>query len=292
MRLRTVAPGPPAAVAGRLAAVIAGIGLGLLAAAAASTRSAPTLVMVLLVTAGSALAIIGRLRRALLGLALLDIPLQWDIYFGYRDDVDQMAGLAGFGVSLTTLALAGLYALWAAQLLVEPENAPRVRLRAVAAPVAFVAILLASLVVAGDRTVAGFQLTMYMQALLLLIYVAATVRERDELRFVVVLLLAGACLESTLALAMWASGGALSLPGLETHTTAAVEGGGQRVGGTIGSPNNAGGYFAFMFALAAGVFMSGQRGSLRRLALAAGVLAFVCLAFTLSRERGSRASCR
>ena len=79
--------------------------------------------MVLLVTAGSALAIIGRLRRALLGLALLDIPLQWDIYFGYRDDVDQMAGLAGFGVSLTTLALAGLYALWAAQLLVEPENA-------------------------------------------------------------------------------------------------------------------------------------------------------------------------
>ena len=38
-----------------------------------------------------------------------------------------------------------------------------------------------------------------------------------------------------------------------------------------------------MFALAAGVFMSGQRGSLRRLALAAGVLAFVCLAFTLSR---------
>ena len=71
---------------------------------------------------------------------------------------------------------------------------------------------------------AGFQLTMYMQALLLLIYVAATVRERDELRFVVVLLLAGACLESMLALAMWASGGALSLPGLETHTTAAVEG--------------------------------------------------------------------
>jgi putative inorganic carbon (HCO3(-)) transporter len=283
MRPRVLEPVPPAAVAGRLAPVFVGFGLGLLAAAAASTRSVPMLAMVLLVTAGFALVIIGRLRRVLLGIALLDIPLQWDIYFGYRDDVDQMAGLAGFGVSLTTLALAGLYGMWAAALLADPDNAPRVRLRAVAAPLAFVAILLASLVVAGDRTVAGFQLTMYMQALLLLIYVAGTVRARDDLRFVVVLLLAGACLESVLALAMWAAGGALSLPGLETHTTAAVEGGGQRVGGTIGSPNNAGGYFAFMFALAAGVFMSGQRGSLRRLALAAGVLVFVCLVLTLSR---------
>ena len=283
MRLRAPGPVPPAAVAGRLAPVFIGLGLGLLAAAAAATRSGPVLATVLLVTAGSALAIIGRLKRVLLGLVLVDIPLQWDVYFGYRDDVDQMAGLAGFSLSLTTLALAGLYGMWTAALLVDPENAPRVRLRPIAAPLAFVAILLASLVVAGDRTVAGFQVTMYTQALLLLIYVAGTVRARDDVRFVVVLLLAGACLESALALAMWAAGGALTLPGLETHTTAAVEGGGNRVGGTIGSPNNAGGYFAFMFALAAGVFMSGQRGSLRRLALAAGVLCFICLALTLSR---------
>jgi hypothetical protein len=57
-------------------------------------------------------AIVGDLRRILLAIVLLDIPFQWDKYLGYREELDQMAALGGWGVSLTTVALVGLYAIW------------------------------------------------------------------------------------------------------------------------------------------------------------------------------------
>jgi O-antigen ligase len=259
-----------------------GCGLGAAASVAAATRSPPAVAVVLALLVGSAVALLGDLRRVLLGLALLDIPFQWYTYLGYREDVEAMAGFAGFSVSVTTVALVGLYVLWIGGLLVNPEGTARVRLRPAAPPLAFLGILGLSLLVAGDRTVAGFQLTMYLQALLLFVYVASTVRTTGQLRFVVTMLLVGVCLESLVALAMLASGGSLQLPGLATRTTAASTGG-TRIAGTIGSPNNAGAYFAFMFSLSAGVYLSGVRGSLRRLAVAGAVLAGISLVLTLSR---------
>jgi O-antigen ligase len=258
--------------------------VGAAAAVAASERSPRALLVALALVAPFAVALAGGLRRVLLGLALLDIPFQWDKYFGYRDDVAALAALGGWGVSAMTLALAGLYGMWIARLLVSPETAWRPRLRAAALPVTFVAILIASLTVAQDRTVAGFQIAMYVQMLLLFVYVASTVRTRAELRFVVIMLLVGLVLECLVTLAMYASGGAFQVPGLLTESAPATGGtGASRAAGTIVSPNNAGAYFAFMLALAAAVFLSGVDARLRRLALVACVLAPIALALTLSR---------
>jgi O-antigen ligase len=267
----------------RATPVLVGGVAGLLAALVAAERSPRAVLLCLLVLLVSAMAVAGRIRVFLLGLALLDIPLQWNRYYGYRSDVDSLAALAGWGISATTIALAGLYALWIAEILVQPRTAPRPRIRAVTAPVVFFVVLVASVGVAGDRTVAGFQIAMYAQVLLLLVYVASTVRTAREIRFVIVMLLVGLCLESAITLGMYASGANVHLPGLSTRTTEAVGGDALRVGGTIGSPNNAGAYFAFMFAVAAGVFLGGIRGALHRLALASCVLALIPLALTLSR---------
>jgi O-antigen ligase len=270
---------PPVLLAG-----LVGGALGALAAALTAAGPTPVLLVALLVLVGPlAVAIAGDVRRVLLGLALLDIPLQWDRYFGYRDDIDALAALAGWGVSLTTFAVAGLYATWIAQLLVSPGTAPRPRLAPAALPAAFLALLIASVAVAQDRVVAGFQITMYTQVLLLFVYIASTLRIRSDVRFIIVMLLAGLALESLITLVMFTTGRGFDVAGIATHTTTAAEGGPSRVGGTIGSPNNAGAYFAFMCALAGSVFLSQVDARLRRLALVGCVLGLAALVLTLSR---------
>ncbi len=264
-------------------AVVLGAALGIVAAAVAAAPSDEGKLIVAGLMASFAVALVGDLRRVLLGIILLNIPFQWDLYFGYREDVDRLAALAGWGVSAGTLALAGLYAMWIVRLLVWPERAWRPRLRAAAVPTTFFGILVVSLAVAQDRVVAGFQVALYAQALLLFIYLASTVRTRGDLRFIVVMLLVGLCLESLVTIAMWATGGSFEVPGLATRGTAAVGGEGWRVAGTIGSPNNAGSYFAFMFALGGALYLSRVDARLRALALAACLLALPALVLTLSR---------
>ncbi len=156
-----------------------GAALGIVAAAVAADPSDQGKLIVAMLMGSFAVAIVGDLRRVLLGVVLLNIPFQWDLYFGYREDIDRLAALAGWGFSAGTLALAGLYAMWIVRLLISPETAWRPRLRAAALPATFVGVLLASLAVAQDRVVAGFQIAMYAEALLLLIYLASTVRTRS-----------------------------------------------------------------------------------------------------------------
>jgi putative inorganic carbon (HCO3(-)) transporter len=262
------------------AAVGAVLGAGAAYGAAGPAPRAELLL--LLVVVPTAIAVVGDARRVLLGILLLDIPLQFNVFFGYRDDVDAMAALAGWSISATSLALAGLYAMWIAELLVVPGRASRPRLAAATVPFAFFAVLCASVLVAGDRTVASFQLSMYALMLLLFVYLASTVRRREDVHFIVVMLLAGACLEGILAMAMQFGGAGLQLPGLSTRES--VYRGASRAGGTIGSPNMAGAYFAFMFALSGALILAtGVSRRLKRLALVASVLALVALVLTLSR---------
>ncbi len=59
--------------------------------------------------------VLGRARKLLLGVILLDIPFQLDIHLAFRNDVAGRGAVEGLNVSATTLALVGLYALWLAE---------------------------------------------------------------------------------------------------------------------------------------------------------------------------------
>lgn len=263
-------------------AVGVGVALGVAAAAVAADPSGRATLALLVLLVPFVAALVGDLRRVLLAVIVLNIPFQWDKFYGYRPDVDQLAALGGWSVSATTVALLCLYAMWIARLLVRPDTPWRPRMRAVALPATFFAVVVASVAVAQDRVVASFQVALYAQALLLFVYLASTVRTRGDLRFIVVMLLVGLCLESAVTIAMWAGGGSFHLPGLATRSSAALDGA-ARVGGTIGSPNNAGAYFAFMFAIGGAVYVSRLEARLRMLALAACLLALPALVLTLSR---------
>jgi putative inorganic carbon (hco3(-)) transporter len=264
--------------------VLVGCGTGLVAAYAASDPRQPTaLILVGAIFGASVAVIVGDIRRLLLALVLLDIPLQWDVYFGYRTDIDRLFALAGFGLSMTTLALLGLYAMWFVRLLVNPAEPPQPRLRPAAIPAIFLGLTGASIVVARDRTVSGFEITMLLQMLLLFIYLASTVRTRNDVRFIVTMLLVGLLLESLLTLVLFVLGTNFEFWGIGTRSRPTLDGTNSRVGGTIGAPNNAGAYFGFMATIAFALLMSPIRGALRRLALIASVPGVMALALTQSR---------
>jgi putative inorganic carbon (HCO3(-)) transporter len=266
-------------------AAVAGCGIGALAALAAAP-AAPQAVgfAALVIPLVALMSALGNVRRVLLGLLLLDIPFQLDENISYRDDLAELNALGGWNISLTTLCLAALYALWAAELAASRRGAPRPRLGTAVAPVAFVLCVAASTAGAHDRIVAGFELSLLVQMLLLFVYVASTVRTPGDVRFVAAMLLVGLALESLLAMALYTSGGEFRIGGIVSHSRFGDEGGGTtRVGGTIGSPNEAGSYFAVMTALAVAVFTRPVDRGLRRLALVSSMLGVVALALTLSR---------
>jgi O-antigen ligase len=159
----------------------------------------------------------------------------------------------------------------------------KLRARSALLPSVFLGLLIASVAVAQDREAASFQVAMYGQLLLLFIYIASTLDTRSDLRFVMVVLLVSLCLEGLVTLAGYVSGGSLALPGLSTGSAPAVGVPGSRATGTMYSPNNAGSYFAFMFAISAAIYVSRVDARLKHLALVGCVLALVPLGLTLSR---------
>src|SRR4051794_33762349 len=134
-------------------ALLAGVLVGIAAAVAAgASPKVAGLLFAALVTASLA-AVVRDVRRVLVAIVLLDIPFQWDFNVGWRPDVAALDALAGWSISATTIALACLYGLWIADGLAG-AGAPAVRLRSAALPLLFLAVMVLSVAVAEDRTLA------------------------------------------------------------------------------------------------------------------------------------------
>jgi O-antigen ligase len=292
--MNTFLPGRPVAQPadgrrGRLALGAVAVLGGLLAGAAASvapSAGSPSAEMVLVVFAVLGLlclAIVTDVQRVGLALILLDLPFQWDVNVAYRLDIAQKAGLGGFNFSLTTLALLVLYGVWLARLLVDREGAAAPRLRCAAIPAAFLGVLVVSMVVATNRVVAGFEVTLIAQMLALFVYVASNVRSRRDVRFVAIMLLWGLALNATVSLVSYAVPGGVRVPGTAVQHATVGDPIGTRLAGPFGAPNAAGAYLAFMLTLAISLCLSPVGGRIRRLALVAATPAAVALTLTLSR---------
>lgn len=273
----------PQGAGGLAAGAIGGVAAGAVGALAATTSRGAVAAVVVVAAGVTALVVAGSLRRVLLTALVFDVAFQWDKFLGWRPDIAKLAALGGFNVSVTTLALTGLFALWIANLALGRATFGREQLRALRAPAAFLAVYLASLAWARDRTVAGFEVWLLAQMFLLFVYLSQTTRAAGDVRFLLGTFLVVLIVESLVALASYAAGG-VHIPG--TSQAAAVvnqSGVGNRLVGTLGAPNTAGAFFAFGLSVAAATLTAPVGRPLRRLAKAAGLLAVVCLGLTLSR---------
>jgi len=268
-----------------LVAGAAGGALGLLALRAATSSSLLAGLLLAVAVAASVAVVVGSLRRLLLAVVVVDVAFQWDANVAYREDAAALGALGGFNVSATTIALAGLYALWLSELLLRPERTPRPAIRASLALAVFTAVTALSLVVARDRELAGFEVQLLVELLLLFVYVASVIRRPEELRFVVTMLVAALLVESLVIVAVSQTGSDLALPGVSTRLDPGAVATGEvaRTGGTIGSPNAAGSFLSLLLAPALSLLAAPVGRRVKALAALAFALGALALVLTFSR---------
>ncbi len=225
------------------------------------------------------------LQRFLLAIVILDIPIQFGTYLFYRPLDAARGALKGLSISATTLALAALYTSWVVQALARRTPSERSSPHFNLPLLVYLAFTALSVLVAGDQTLSLFEVYLLLEACLIYFYVADNVRTRQDVLFVVSLLLGGCLFESLVITVMKFTVTASTTWDFPIHIIAEGLGdsGRMRIGGTIGVPNVAGAYFSVMLAFAAGILFA-NLGKMYKW-LASAVLGFggVALIFTFSR---------
>jgi putative inorganic carbon (hco3(-)) transporter len=258
------------------------VGLGIFTIVALASKHAMLLIPAILFPFVA--MIVGRLRELLLALIILDIPFNLDIHLGFREEMAKMGALPGFNVSVTTVCLVVLYLLWLGEFVCKqgPRLSPKIR---ESLPlIGYVAALTLSLLFAADVGMAVSQIGLLLQMLLLYVYVVSTVQSRQDLVFLVTVLMASLIVESSLMMYPRITGQDFAVGPIKTTIDVSYLGSG-RLGGTLGSPNTAGSYLAMLTVVTSGVFFT-RLGRFHK--LLAG-LAFTCgtLGLVLTGSRGA-----
>jgi hypothetical protein len=231
-----------------------------------------------------ALLTAGWVQRLLLAAVVLDIPFQFGTHFFYREDDAVRGALGGLSISVSTIALAGLYAAWFLTTLVKRNPGARPSLHCSLPLLFYLAVSTFSVLVAEDSRLALFQVVLLLETCLLYFYVANNVRTRRDVLFVVSMLLIGCLLESAVIIVMKLTVTSSTSWNLPIHLHGAVgKGGLTRAGGTVGAPNTAAAYLSLLLAPAASLLFADLGRSYRLLATAVLALGGIALIFTFSR---------
>ena len=226
-----------------------------------------------------------RVQRVLLAMVVLDIPIQLGKVFFLRAYEADLGAIKGLTISMTTLALAGLYLSWVLRALAVRIPRERRPLHFSLPLLFYFAITVLSLAVAQDLELSSFAVFQLLEACLIYFYVANNVRTREDVLFVVSMLLGGCLLESLIMIVMQFT----VTPGLNwnlpIHIIAEFAGnsGYIRNGGTIGVPNVAGAYLSVLLACAAGLLFTNLGRGYKWLAMAVLGFGGFALIFTFSR---------
>lgn len=257
---------------------VVGIALGSCVLAVSSLPRQWAILLVLAALSPFVVMIVGNVRRFLLAVILLDIPFQLDTYLFYQEEAADLGAVGGLNISVATLALAGLYSLWLAELLARADSPARGWLRASLPLISYVAIVALSVVAARNVNLAIFEIFLLVQTLLLFIYLVGTVRTRQDVLFIVTMLLIGLILQSVVMIGLRLIGHSITI----ANITARIDDG-SRVGGTIGSPNNAATYLSLLLAPALSLLLTQVGRGYKLMAALAFGLGGIALVFTLSR---------
>ena len=218
------------------------------------------------------------LRRILLAVVLLELPVQVDVYLNYRDEIAAYNGIGGFNVSLTTALMCALYVLWALDLFSRRTHIERARVWALTPMLLYLGAVGLSALVAYDQQLALYDFNLLSQAMLLAVYVGLNTKTADDVVFVLSLIALGVALQSVLILGLRAIDQTLTIATVKMR----IDDSG-RVGGTIGSPNGAGSYLSLFLPLCLALAATPVRALVRLTAIAAAALGPIALVSTLSR---------
>ena len=224
-------------------------------------------------------------QRALLAVVILDIPLQFGTHLFYRENDAALGALGGLSISATTLALVGLYLGWFLRASGNRNSARRSGVEINWPLVAYFAITTLSVFEAQDVGLSLFEVCLLLEACLVYFYIASNVRTREDVVFVVSVLLIGCLLESLVMIILRFTGMPSTIWGAPTHINIDRDPktGFMRIGGTVGSPNFAAAYLSISLTCAASVLFTNLGRFYRWLAIAVLGLGSIALIFTFSR---------
>lgn len=263
-----------------LVAGVVGIALGgyIVAISSLSLRWLPLLALIVICPFG--LMISGNVRRVMLALIILDIPFQVDVYLGYRNEVAELGAFGGINISITTVILIILYTWWLGGLLLRLDAQPQPILQPSLPLALYLGFVLLSLLVARDRTLGLFQIFFLGQTFLLYVYLAAWVRTRQDVTFLVSTLLICLILESLIMIGVYLTGHDLDIAGISTRIESSFS---RRAGGTFQSPNSAAAYLSLLLPPALGLLLTPCERRLKWMAVIALGLGTAALILTQSR---------
>lgn len=234
--------------------------------------------IILALLAPFAMLIAGNVQRLLLAVIAIEIPIQLDKYFFFQEPLANLGSIGGLNISVTTVCLVVLYALWLARLLVKSVRPQPNLLRDSLPLLAYLGAASLSLFAAQDLPLASFEIFLLLQAFLLYVYVIHAVRTRDDVKFLVAMLLSGLVIEGLIMIGARVVGHGLYI----ANITVRIDTDG-RVGGTIGSPNGAAAYLLILLTPALSLLLTGLSKQYKSLALLAFGLGVGALVTTLSR---------
>lgn len=254
--------------------------VGAIAAALVQLPSDWILAGLVVLTVSPLLLLARNADRVILPLLLLDMAVPLDISFGYREDAADYSALAGLPISLTTLLLGAAYFHWVVARAAGTKPADAGWLRAVAPLGIYFGAVLASWPTALDAQLAGFEVGLAIQMLLLFGYLVHVIRRESDLLFVARVVVAVLLLEALIMAGVLLLGSSVRFgPILARVDTEPFF----RVGGTVGAPNAAGAFLVLMALVTLGTWIAARRRFEAAVAVGTLGLAVVMLVFTLSR---------
>lgn len=225
-----------------------------------------------------AVIIVQNVRRMLLAIVIIDIPLQLDANLMFNEEAGAMGAVGGLIVSITTMALVGLFTMWLFDLLLKKQKLTWDWVPYALPLILYIGFVSLSIFAAPDKNLTFFEIFLLLQIFLLYVLVINTVKTREELLFIFAILMVSVIIESLIMIALRFVGQTIIIAGIMARVDP-----GPRVAGTVGSPINAAAFLWATMAPALGMLFTPVSRRYKLLASLALGLGIVALVFTLSR---------
>jgi O-antigen ligase len=225
-----------------------------------------------------AVMIVWNMKKVFIAIIIFDTSLQLDTYLFYKDEPSELGAIGGLGISVTTMALTALYVLWLAEWLGRHRKKEPMLLQSTIPFLIYILFSLATVFVASDPDLVFFEVFMLAQSLFLFIYLIYNVNNRDDVHYIVIMLMAAMILQGFIMLYLRGTGSSLEIASIKAR----IDPDG-RIGGTIGSPNNAASYLCLMSGLTLGYMITRPPRWEMRMTAFAFLLTLMGMLFTQSR---------
>ncbi|MGA7670314.1 MAG: hypothetical protein WBW04_07815, partial [Nitrolancea sp.] len=166
--------------------------------------------------------IVGDIRRLFMAALVFDVPFSIGHHFGYNLDAASLGSLGGLDISITTLAVPALYGLWAITALARRGNGTRPWLRPAIPLAIYVGFAILSIRQASMPSLSVYELFMLIQCVMIFVYIASTVRTRDDVVFMLVIISGAVLLESMLMILTFVTKHDFAFAGISTRLDAAT----------------------------------------------------------------------